>query len=168
MKVTPYAFAGKRHVFQPSTVHSHPLGTSFPFAAVKGMLTRGKAKLRVDADLFHATDQCIVPMSCPVVATLYDAIPFMHPEWASAQFRSLRNYVKKRVAGFADHVIAISNYCVEEISHYYEIPTDRISVVYCGVDQKWLSKPSAEQVQTALAKRELRAGYFLYVGTLQP
>jgi hypothetical protein len=39
-------------------------------------------------DLFHATDYRIVRMDCPVVATLHDALPISHPEWASPKCAS--------------------------------------------------------------------------------
>jgi len=141
---------------------------SFPSATALSIATGGRFRMKGDADIYHITDYKIIPIDKPVVATLYDAIPLINPKYARASFRGLKNYILKRVSGFADHVIAISNYSVAELNEVYRVTSDRISIVHCGVDQCWLEPVPDQEIQAALKARELSPGYFLFVGTLQP
>jgi alpha-1,3-rhamnosyl/mannosyltransferase len=87
---------------------------------------------------------------------------------ANPRFRRFKNFVLRRAAGFADHVIAISRYSVAELVEHFKVPESRISVVYCGVGSEWLSPlPEADWHET-LVRRGLRPGYYLFVGILQP
>lgn len=141
---------------------------SFEMLALKDML-RFVNPLKMSVDVFHVTDYKAVRMTCPVVTTLYDAIPFVDPGMASSRLRVLKNFVLRSSAGCADHVIAISNYSIKELVEHYKVPESKISVVYCGVDDSWLdTKPTTEQVDHILRRHGLERGYFLTVGTLQP
>lgn len=145
-----------------------PFSIPYPVGAASSILTNGLLRYKCDADIFHVTDYMALPMNCPVVATLYDAIPLKHPEMVNSRLRWIKNYVMKSAASYADHIIAISQYSVAELVEYYKIPESRISVIHCGVDSEWLEPVSAENIEKALQKYHLQAGYFLFVGTLQP
>ena len=119
-------------------------------------------------DLFHATDYRIVRMDCPVVATLHDALPVSHPEWCSPRWRKLKNWLQIRAAQKADHVIAVSQFAVRELVECFGIDEKRISVVHNGVDASWFDAPDATLRDATLEQHQLKPGYFLFVGTLQP
>lgn len=119
-------------------------------------------------DVFHSTDYKAVRMRCPVITTLYDAIPLKHPEWTGGRFRALKSVALRRSAAYADHIIAISQAAVPDIVEYFKVDERRITVVPCGVDSSWFDRPSDTDVENVLAAHQLRPGYFLYVGTLQP
>ena len=143
-------------------------GHSFSAYAALSVLNKNKAWVKPDVDIFHATDYRSIPMHCPVVTTLYDAIPMVHPEMANPRFRRLKNFVLKNAAKCADHVIAISQYSVRELVDYYDIPPEKISVVLCGVDRHWLDPIPEVDWQATLVKRGLLPGYYLFVGIIQP
>lgn len=124
--------------------------------------------LGLPVDVFHVTDYLAVPMSCPVIMTLHDAIPFVHPAYANSKWRALKNFVLRKSAGCADHVIAISQFATEEIIEHYGIPDNKISVVFNGVEEEWLTPPEGESIRAVLKRHKLHGGYFLTVGTLQP
>lgn len=118
-------------------------------------------------DVYHATDNRIPKLRrTPVVATIYDAIPLMRPDWASPQLRGLKNWLLRSGARNADIVIAISQAAVEEIVQHYRVARDRVRVVHLGVADDWFERESAR----ANAQRfpDVQPGYFLFVGTLQP
>jgi len=119
-------------------------------------------------DLFHATDYRIVRMDCPVVATLHDALPISHPEWCSPRWRKLKNWLQIRAAQKADHVIAVSRFAVRELVECFGVDEKRISVVHNGVGPAWFDAPAAELRDATLEQHQLKPGYFLFVGTLQP
>lgn len=145
----------------------HKLPASYKELALRGLNPFSKP-VQMPVDIFHVTDYRGFRMSCPSITTLYDAIPFLGTEMANQKRRQLKNFFLKRSAQFADHVIAISNFSTLELIKYYGIPESKISVVYCGVDETWLTSPSQEQITSVLDKYKLQRGYFLNVGTLQP
>lgn len=124
--------------------------------------------LELPVDVFHVTDYRGVPMTCPVVMTLHDAIPFVHPAYANSKWRSLKNFVLRKSAGCADHVIAISQFATGEIIEHYGIADNKISVIFNGVEEDWLKPIESEIIDVVLNKHKLHRGYFLTVGTLQP
>jgi alpha-1,3-rhamnosyl/mannosyltransferase len=150
-----------------STV-GQPLPQSFEAASLVDLVTPGVHRVHMPADLFHVTDYRVVRMDCPVVATLHDALPIKYPEWCSPRLRKLKNWLQRKAAQKADHVIALSHFAVEELVQCFGVDERRVSVVPCGVDDEWLREPEPEQVAATLAAHRLVPGYFLFVGTLQP
>lgn len=145
-----------------------PMQRSFQMQSMRDMLLRDPLQNSSPVDVFHATDYRIVRMSCPVVATLHDAIPLKFPEWCNPRLRSLKNWLQKRAAQQADQVIALSNYAVTELVEYFSIDARKITVVPCGVGGIWQQTPDPLEVHQTLAAYGLEPGYFLFVGTLQP
>jgi len=120
-------------------------------------------------DIYHATDYLVPSLArTPVVATLYDAIPLMNPQWANPRLRSLKNWLLKRCAQSADAVIAISNAAVPDLVEHYAIPPARIRVIPLGVDSRWFERPDDDRIDVTIREHGLTRGYFLHVGTLQP
>jgi alpha-1,3-rhamnosyl/mannosyltransferase len=144
------------------------LPQSFGRASLTDLLTPGAHRIHMPLDVFHATDYRVVRMDCPVVATLHDALPIKHPEWCNPRLRGLKNWLQRKAAQKADHVIAVSHYAIEELVDCFGVDERRISVVPNGVDEEWLEPPAAGEVAATLDACGLRPGYFLFVGTLQP
>ena len=145
-----------------------PMPQSFEAASLRDLLTPRTHRVHMPADIFHTTDYRIVRMDCPQVATLHDALPISHPEWCSPRMRGMKNWLQRKAAHKADHVIALSHFAIDELVSCFGIDPRRISVVPNGVDDDWLQAPEAEAVASTLRGNGLRAGYFLFVGTLQP
>ena len=146
----------------------HAMQRPFQLQSMRDMLLHDREHHRFPVDVFHSTDYRIVRMGCPVVATLHDAIPLKFPEWCSPRLRSLKNWLQKKAARKADRVIALSRFAVDELVEHFEIDEKRITVIHCGVGPEWHTRPEPEAVQATLAENALEAGYFLFVGTLQP
>lgn len=144
-----------------------PLSSSFEWASIRDLLLPS-SRSRMNADVFHVTDYRVVRMQCPVVATLHDAVPIKYPHWCNSRARGLKNWLQKKAAKKADHVIALSHYAVAELVECFGVDERRITVVPCGVDAAWRVSPTAEQLAQTLQRHQLRAGYFLFVGTFQP
>jgi glycosyltransferase involved in cell wall biosynthesis len=141
---------------------------SFEAASLADLCTPASRRLHVAADLFHAPDYRIARMDCPVVATLHDALPLKYPQWCSARLRQVKNWLQHKAARKADHVIALSHFAVDELVECFGIDARRVSVVPCGVGDEWFAPCAPQAVAATLARHGLRAGYFLFVGTLQP
>lgn len=144
------------------------LPRSFEAASLVELVTPNVHRVHMPADLFHVTDYRVVRMDCPVVATLHDALPIKYPEWCNPRLRRLKNWLQRKAARKADHVIALSHFAVDELVECFGVDPRRVSVVPCGVDDEWLEAPAPRAVEATLAAHALRPGYFLFVGTLQP
>jgi len=124
---------------------------------------------RQNIDLFFAPDHHIpIIKDKPVVATVMDIIPFVHPEWVSSRFRRLKNFMFKRSILSADHIITISEYSKNDIINYLNICPDKISVVDLGVNKDFFNKVPKNEKQKILDKFNLEKDFFLFIGTLQP
>lgn len=177
--VVPLSFAPPGGTHKLSAGRALPL--SFPVATLGDMLLPSGAYLDVSRvlpaganggkprlDLFHSTDYRIVRMDCPVVATLHDALPISHPQWCNPKWRRLKNWLQIRAARKAQHVIASSHYSVRELVEFFGVDERKISVLYHGVRAEWFDAPAPAARDATLAQHGLQAGYYLFVGTLQP
>lgn len=148
---------------------SEPIRGGFTLLGGAGIATGGAAQFFSPAvDVFHSTDFKVVPAKCPVVATIWDAIPIVHPEWISARARLVAPYAIKRVAHFADRIICTTEHSAADIVRHFGMPPGKISIVPWGVGAEWLTPVPQAEVDAVLAKYELLPGYFLTVGTIQP
>src|SRR6266850_66357 len=146
-----------------------PLPLAISFGAVAHVRTFGSARVERAIDLYHSTNYMVPRLArTPVVATVYDAIPLAHPEWANLRLRRLKNWLLRQSVRNADLVIAISEAAREEIIRYYRVQPDRTRVIPLGIDESWFEPQDAEATARILEKRNLDRGYFLFVGTLQP
>jgi glycosyltransferase involved in cell wall biosynthesis len=166
VRVDPYSWPRLRGAPGDITV-GRQLARSFASASLLDLVP-AMPRMRMPADIFHVTDYRVARMDCPVVATLHDALPIKYPEWCNPRFRDAKNWLQVKAARKADHVIALSHFAVDELVECFGADPRRISVVPCGVDEAWLSAPAPEAVAATLAAHGLRAGYYLFVGTLQP
>jgi alpha-1,3-rhamnosyl/mannosyltransferase len=165
--VTPFSWP--RPGAAPDAISvGRPMPQSFEKASLLELVTPMVHRVHMPVDLFHVTDYRIVRMDCPVVATLHDALPIKYPEWCSPRLRGVKNWLQRKAVRKADHVIAPSHFAIDELVECFGIDPQRVSVVPQGVDDKWLEAPEAAAVAATLAAHSLRAGYFLFVGTLQP
>lgn len=147
----------------------------FDLEVLKGLLV---PTLRMNSiqgervDLIHATDH-LVPYvkGVPLVATLMDAIPLSNPECVSSKFRLLTQAkiaLWKKISRRADRIITISEYSKSEISKWFEIPLDRISVIPLGVDLRFFNVITPDVGKKIRESLNIPESYFLSVGTLQP
>lgn len=133
---------------------------------IKAMVLRQRLSCR--AELFHATDHFIPRLDIPVVATVMDLIPFLHPEWVSTQFRSAKNWLFKQSILSADHIITISNHSKQDLIQHLHIPAEHISVTPLAVSAAYFQRYTTEKCEQILQEYQLSSGFFLFVGTLQP
>ena len=165
--VLPYSWPRLRSGGEGISI-GQPLPQSFETASLVDLATPGAHRVHMPADLFHVTDYRIVRMDCPVVATLHDALPIKYPEWCNPRLRSMKNWLQRKATAKADHVIALSHFAIDELVECFGVNPNRVSVVYCGVDDEWLVPADEAAVAATLAEYRLNPGYFLTVGTLQP
>jgi alpha-1,3-rhamnosyl/mannosyltransferase len=164
-QVIPYAFGEHLPLLPCGTPISLTKRMSAHF--LKAMLFR--QRLTCSVDLFHATDHHIPLLKdVPVVATVMDIIPFLHPEWVSTRLRSAKNWLFKQTILSADHLITISEYSKQDLVTHFGLSPERISVTPLGVEADYFEPIATVKRQAVLQQYQLSPGFFLFIGTLQP
>ena len=139
------------------------------WSAASGMSFFGASSLCNLIDIFHAPDHYTPHFKhIPVVATLMDAIPLSHPQWASQRARNLKNWLWRKSGHWADHIVTISEFSKNEIVRCFGIDDDKISVIPLGVDECYFDRLSVDTVDQVVSDLNLPERFFLFVGTLQP
>ena len=120
-------------------------------------------------DLYHSPNY-VLPfyIKTPSILTIHDLITLDYPEFCQMEsvlyFKLLlSSSVKKAVK-----VIAVSNKVKEDILRHFNVPEEKIEVVYLGIDnnfQKVADKLILEQVRE---KYQLPRDYILFVGNIEP
>jgi len=153
--------------------HIDSTATSYPIhSGISSLLNTPLGELREyekSIELFFAPDHHIPFLrDTPVVATVMDIIPFIHPEWASGRLRGVKNFAFKRAVKSANHIITISEHSKQDIINHFEIDESRISTVPLGVDSRFFIRIDESKIESIKSKYGIDREFFLSVGTLQP
>ena len=120
-------------------------------------------------DVFHVTDFRSVPMDVPVISTIHDAIPMIHPEWSYDGLRRILTPVFCREsAKYADYVVCPSEHAASDVVKYYRVPEEKICVIPCFLPECWKIPVAHGELANTLKKNNIETEYILTVGTLQP
>ncbi|CDF86805.1 group 1 glycosyl transferase [Pseudomonas knackmussii B13] len=167
----PYAFGNEF----PDMPCGRPerLAGRFSLSALQGALLnrslRASLAIGENVDLFHATDHHIPYLSgTPVVATVMDLIPMLHPEWVTSRIRGLKNWIFRESILSAEHIITISEYSKQDMVRHLNIDPANISVTTLGADPSYFQRIAPEVRDEVVRGHGLQPGFFLFIGTLQP
>jgi glycosyltransferase involved in cell wall biosynthesis len=147
------------------SVKDYPAKTAGLLVRANGWLARSKIK-GWKPDLVHETYFSITrlaPASCPVVLTVFDMIPELGVTATHAKSRtaipqaSELDSTKRTAMQRADHIICISEHTRSDLLKLYQVPAQKVSVVYLGCD------PATVQNAAANSTTQSRP-YLLYVG----
>lgn len=92
------------------------------------------------------------------VITVHDMIFEMFPDMSSQSSRALK--FKRKSIQRSDHIICISNSTRNDLMDYYSVPSNKISVIYHGID-KLTSSPVSLKNKMLIKNHK---PYLLYVG----
>ncbi len=100
------------------------------------------------------------------VVTMHDLIFERYPEqYKPADVRIYRTKFKNACT-HANKVIAISKQTADDLTAYYNVPADKITVCYQSCDEAFMHRVSPQEKAEVAAKYVLPAEYFLYVGSV--
>lgn len=123
---------------------------------------------KINPDLFLSTDGWI-PLhlkNTPVVDVIHDLNFEHHPEFIdrSTVLRYYNRYFH-RFAQKSDRIATVSEFTRQDIHELYNVPTDRIDVVYngCNEDFKPLSREDQQHVRDEFSQG---CEFFLFVGLI--
>lgn len=132
-------------------------------------------QLRLSAELLrHPPDVLFVPshvlprvLPRRSVVTIHDVGSFRHPELYSRTERLWQRIATRDTARRATRILTVSEYSKQEITHYYDVDPDRITVVYPGVDHLLQKEVTEFEIRDVAERYRIPGRYFLYVGRLE-
>lgn len=120
----------------------------------------------IKPDLFLSTDGWIpTRINIPIVNVIHDLNFVHHPEFVKPVVRRYYDRFFPKFARKASRLATVSKFSQQDIHQTYQVPLDRIDVVYSGNNPSYV--PFTEEQQT-LVKQKYTDGhdYFLFVGLI--
>src|SRR5579863_4446309 len=153
-----------------SNFHTIPLLA--PERSFQGYREFRNALKRLDCDLVHIPNLFSVPraLPCPYVMTVHDMLEHMSRAREQSGFwRSVYFQMTKRVLAGATRIFAVSNFTRNEIEKLFEIPSERIEVVYNAIDERFLRGHANTADRDLIARRyQVTYPFLLYAGRISP
>jgi glycosyltransferase involved in cell wall biosynthesis len=149
---------------------------AIPLAAPEGSL-RGYREFRgaikgLSCDLVHIPNLFSIPraLPCPYVMTVHDMLDHLsRSRRRGGVWRSLHFQLTRRVLRGAERIFAVSNFTKAEIEKLFDIPSDRIEVVYNAIDERFLRGHASPADRGLIAQRyQVTYPFLLYAGRISP
>ncbi len=154
----------------PPNFHTIPLLASD--RSFQGYREFRSALQRLNCDLVHIPNLFSVPrmLPCPYVMTVHDMLEHMSRAREQSGFwRSFHFQMTKRVLAGAARIFAVSNFTCNEIEKLFEIPSDRVEVVYNAIDERFLHGHATAPERDLIARRyQVTYPFLLYAGRISP
>jgi glycosyltransferase involved in cell wall biosynthesis len=126
------------------------------------------ALARDAVDVFHSpTGTLPVWAPCRQVVTIHDLFAAIEPSWFTPPMGWQLRTMQRRAAHAATAVIAVSESTRDDLVERFNVPTDRIHVVYNGVDHTRF-RPAEVDAEAIARSFGVRYPFILYVGSLMP
>jgi glycosyltransferase involved in cell wall biosynthesis len=154
----------------PPNFHTVPLLA--PDRSFQGYREFRTALQGLSCDLVHIPNLFSVPraLPCPYVMTVHDMLDHMsRTRERSGLWRSFHFQMTKRVLAGAARIFAVSNFTRNEIEKLFEIPSDRVEVVYNAIDERFLHGHASAADRDLIARRyQVTYPFLLYAGRISP
>ncbi len=128
-------------------------------------------KLLGGVDVFISPHFLITPLSKSArrIMIFYDLSFLRFPEFFSWQKRLWHKLMFPRKQAIRAHsIIAISNSTKEDLINLYKINSQKIKVVYPGIDAKFKPIKDEAKLKEVKDKYQLPENFILYFGTIEP
>lgn len=127
---------------------------------------------RLQCDVAHIPHLFWVPraLPCPYVMTVHDVLEHMYRAHDRSQPRRILHFtMTRRAMRRAARIFAVSQFTKSEIEKLFDIPSDRIEVVYNAIDERFLAGHATENDRQLLEHRYLvNYPFLLYAGRISP
>lgn len=154
----------------PPNFHNVP--AEAPERSLQGYREFRSALKHLNCDLVHIPNLFSVPrfMPCPYVLTAHDMLEHVSRDREQSGFRATcRLQMTKQVMRGAARILAVSNFTRTEIERLFDIPSDKIQVVYNAIDERFLRGHASATDRELIAQRyQVNYPFLLYAGRVSP
>lgn len=121
-------------------------------------------------DLIHVLHPWVpIPSTCPLVATVHDLMPILHPEWYGRRERWAYRRGIDHLAEHATAVVANSRWVADTLVDQLDLPSARITVIPLGIGPRFHAATAlgrAEVNEVAERNRVVPGRYLVAIGTV--
>jgi glycosyltransferase involved in cell wall biosynthesis len=143
--------------------------TSPPYS-VREQVSVPLALSRAHVDLFHAPHYVLPPLArCRSVVTIHDCIHLRFPQYLPHRFAL--GYARGSLwlaTRVSNRILTVSEASKRDILQFFDVPADKISVIYNGIDDRFWSEPSEAEVVRVRERFQLEGDFVLYAGNVKP
>ena len=132
--------------------------------AVPALLRRNRV------DILHVPHHEAPPFPrCKLVVTIHDCVHLLFPNEDASRFQKHRTYLRtKRIVERAKHILAVSNSTKADLSHIFETPESKVTVVHNALDERFVFNHSTAERKQVLERYQLKDPFVLYSGRIRP
>ena len=125
---------------------------------------------REKPDVYHAPHY-VLPAAVPSrsVVTIHDCIHLMFPQYLPS--RAAYAYARATMwaaAKRSDCILTVSEASKRDILHFFNVPPEKIVVVYNAIDEHFRVTPPEDAVAQVRERYQLHHKFVLYVGNIKP
>jgi len=125
---------------------------------------------RERVDLFHAPHYVLPPLTpCKSIVTIHDVIHLMFPQYLPN--RLAHGYARAQLYAAtrrARRILTVSETSKRDILRYFNVPADKIDVIYNAIDERFRFDPPEELVTRVRERFQLHGSFVLYAGNVRP
>jgi len=125
---------------------------------------------RERVDLYHATHYVLPPLTRRrSIVTIHDCIHLMFPQYLPN--RAAYAYAKAflwSATQQARRILTVSEASKRDILRLFDVPAERVSVIYNAIDERFRIPPDPERVEQVRERFQLNDDFVLYVGNIKP
>ena len=152
----PENFERLRYTAAPGSFHTH---MHLPYLLHK-----------LGVDLLHMPwfyAPAIVPTR--LVITVHDLTEvLMPPHGVPEMMQAGRLYFARRALARADRIMAVSHSSKRELSRVFDVPEEKIEVVYNALDERFQREPMPADADRILERHAVTDPFVLYAGNIKP
>jgi glycosyltransferase involved in cell wall biosynthesis len=174
--VDEYVLVGEAHrIFDVSQLPANfrTVELTLPATSARGYFAFRTILRNEHCDLVHMPSLFWLPPylpPCPYVVTVHDVLDYMYRATSHAGLRGLMHFYSTRyVLRHASRIMAVSNFTKNDVSQLFDIPGDRIEVIYNAIDERFLQgHATAEERQFIAERYQVNYPFILYAGRISP
>ncbi|HET7217206.1 MAG TPA: glycosyltransferase family 1 protein [Vicinamibacterales bacterium] len=143
---------------------------SSPGYSVREQITVPRDLKRERADLFHTPHYVLPPLTpCRSVVTIHDCIHLRFPQYLPNRlgYAYARSFLWTATHR-SSRVITVSEASKRDILEYFNVPPEKIDVIYNGIDERFGTAPPDEDVVRVRERYQLDGPFILYAGNIKP
>ena len=125
---------------------------------------------KIGPDVYHAPHYVLpAAIGCRSVVTIHDCIHLMFPQYL--RNRAAHAYARAAMwtaARRSDCILTVSEASKRDILHFFNVPPEKIVVVYNAIDEQFWITPPEEDAARVRERYQLNHQFVLYVGNIKP
>ncbi len=125
---------------------------------------------RASPHLFH-TPHYILPVltPCRSIVTIHDCIHLIFPQYLP--HRAAHAYARTMfwtAVHRASRILTVSEASKKDILRFFGVPSERVTVIYNAIDDRFFEQPSEEQIVRVRERYQLHDRFLMYAGNVKP